>query len=137
MLLQTSFDELNNIISEKAQIKGLSLSYHSSDTATVSYLLNILGIASPSIKAKVKILSIEGGRITAEVDAGNVGDFILDKAKKILIEKTPEGLIEQFDGKQAVLNLDAIPDLKPVFENLAINSLSFSESDIFLDAALK
>jgi hypothetical protein len=33
MILQASFDELNNLISEKTQVKGLSLGYRSSDTA--------------------------------------------------------------------------------------------------------
>ena len=137
MQLQTTYDELNNIISEKTDLKGLSLSYCSSDTTTVSFILKILGIFNPSISAKVTIVSIEGSRVTASVDAGKVGDFVLDKAKKFLMEKTPEGLIESFDGKLAVVNLEAIPDLKSVFENVAVNSLSFTEDIICLDACLK
>ena len=137
MQLQTTYDELNNIISEKTDLKGLSLSYCSSDTTTVSFILKILGIFNPSISANVTIVSIEGSRVTASVDAGKVGDFVLDKAKKFLMEKTPEGLIESFDGKLAVVNLEAIPDLKSVFENVAVNSLSFTEDIICLDACLK
>ena len=136
MLLKASFDELNGIITDKAGVKGLSLGYVTPDTASVSYLLN-LGVCTPKISAKVKVVSIEGSRITAMIDAGNVGDFVLDKAKKLLLKKTPEGLIESFDDKVIVVNLEAIPDLKSVFDTLAVNGLSFEEDNILLDANLK
>ena len=136
MLLTTTFEELNDIISQKTPVKGLTLSYCSADTAKVSYALNILGF-SPSISADVKIVSIEGSRVTAEIDAGSVGRFILDRAKKRLLEKVPAGLIEQFDGKLAVLNLDAIPELKSVLQNVAVSSLSFTEDAVCLDANIK
>ena len=85
----------------------------------------------------MKIVSIEGSRVTAEVDAGNRGGFILDKTKKLLLEKTPEGLFEEFDGKHAVLNLEAIPEMKAVFDSVAVSSLSFTEDGVCLDASLK
>lgn len=137
MQLQATFDELNNIISEKTPVKGLSLSYFSPDTATVSFVVNILGLLSPSVSAKVKILSIEGSRVTAEVDAGSVGGWVLDKAKKPLLEKTPAGLIEQFEGKQVVLNLGAIPELKAVFDSISVGGMSFTEDAVCIDASLQ
>ena len=136
MILQAKFDELNEIVRRKASVKGLSLSYCSPDTAQVSFTLNILGM-SPSVSADVKIFSVEGSRVTAEVDAGNLGGFILDKARNLLLEKTPAGLVERFDGKQAVLNLEAIPELKSVFENVAVRGLSFTEDAVCLDASLR
>ena len=137
MQLQVSFDELNSLINQKTPVKGLSLSYHSADTATISYVANILGLLSPTLSAKVKIVSIEGSRVTAEVNAGNVGDWVLDKAKKYLMEKTPEGLLETFDGKRVVLNLDAIPEAKTVFEAIDVSGLSFTEDSVCLDASMK
>lgn len=133
MLLQASYNELNENISEKAQVKGLTLDYCSSDTAKVSYKLNILGM-SPSVSAKVRILSIEGSRITAEIHAGSIGDIIVSLVKKSLIKKTPEGLIESFDKKIAVVNLDAVPELQSVFENITVNSVSFTEENVVVDA---
>ena len=135
MILQTTFKELNDIINQKSPVKGLSLGYRSADTATVSFVLNILGF-SPSLSADVKIVSFEGSRVTAEIDAGNVGGFFLDKTKQLLLEKAPAGLIEQFDGKQAVLNLEAIPKLKNVLKNVTVSGLSFTEEAICLDANL-
>lgn len=135
MILQTTFKELNDIINQKSPVKGLSLGYRSPDTATVSFVLNLLGF-SPALSADVKIVSFEGSRVTAEIDAGNVGGFFLDKTKKILLEKAPAGLIEQFDGKQAVLNLEAIPELKNVLKNVTVSGLSFTEEAICLDANL-
>jgi len=82
-------------------------------------------------------MSIDGSHITAALDAGNVGDFVLDKAKKLIMDKTPEGLIEQFSDKVVVLNMDAIPELKAIFENVNINSLVFGENQVSLDANLK
>ena len=136
MILKASYDELNEVIAQKTPVKGLSLAYCDSDTTKVSFMLNILGM-SPSISAKVKVISIDGPKLTAEVTAGKVGDFVLDKAKKFLLEKTPEGLIESFDDKVAVVNLEAIPELKSVFDAIAVNDLSFTEEAVCLDAILK
>ena len=137
MILQAKFEELNEMIRQRTAAKGLTLAYHSPDTATVSFVLNFLGMMSPSVSANVKIVSIDGSRVTAEVDAGNLGGFILDKARRLLLEKTPAGLIERFDGKQVVLNLETVPELKSVFENVAVNGLSFTEDAVCLDASLK
>ena len=136
MILQASYHELNDIISDKAEIKGLTLSYCDTDTTKVTFMMNILGL-NPSISVKLKVISIEGTRVTAEVSAGKVGDFVLDKAKKFLMEKTPAGLIESFDDKCAVVNLGAFPELLPVFETINFNGLSFSEEAVFVDATLK
>ena len=136
MLIQASYSELNGIISQKTQMQGLSLNYCDTDTTKVTFMLNILGL-SPSISAKVKIVSIEDNRVTAEIDAGKVGDFVLDKAKKFLLEKTPEGLIESFDEKKAIVNLEAIPELKSVLEAMVVNDLSFTEDSVLLDTSLK
>ena len=137
MQLQVSFDELNSLISQKTPVKGLNLSYFAPDTATVSFVVHILGLLSPTVSARVTVVSIEGSRVTAEVDAGSMGGWILDKAKKPLAEKVPEGLIESFEGKRIVLNLSAIPDLKTVFESLAVNGLSFTEDAVCIDASMK
>ena len=136
MLLTVSYGELNSILHEKTRLNGLSLDYCDSDTTKVSFMLHILGL-NPSISAKVKVISIEGCRLTVEIDAGKVGDFVLDKARKFIVEKTPEGLLESFDDRLAVLNLEAIPDLKSVFETLTVNGVSFTEDTVCLDASLK
>ena len=137
MILKATFEELNNIISQKTPVKGLSLSYCAPDTATLTMVLSILGILNPSVSAKVKLVSIEGSRITAAIDAGNLGDFVLDKAKKPLLEKVPAGLIESFDNKVAVINLDALPELKSVFEAIEVGGISFTEEAVLLDASMK
>ena len=136
MLLQATYDEINGIIHQKTQLNGLSLNYCDAGSTKVSFMLHILGL-NPSISAKVRIVSIEGSRVTVEIDAGKVGDFVLEKAKKFILEKTPEGLLESFDDQQAVVNLEAIPDLKPVLESLTVNEISFTENAVCLDACLK
>ena len=137
MILQATYDELNAIIRQKSSVKNLSLSYHSPDTATVSMLLNVFGLISQPVSADVKLISVEGSRVTVEIDAGGLGNFVLDKARKPLLEKAPAGLVESFDGKQAVLNLEAVPELKTLFDTILINGISFSEDALCLDATLK
>lgn len=66
-------------------------------------MLHILGM-NPSTSVKVKVFSIKGCRLTVENDAGKVGDFVLDKARKFILEKTPEGLLDSFDDGLAVVN---------------------------------
>lgn len=136
MLLQATYNELNALIREKAQIEGLSLDFDASDTAKVSYDLKILGMTS-TVSFLVKVISIEGSRITAEIHAGCIGNFILDVAKKSIIQKTPEGLIESFDNKTAVVNLGAIPELQSVFDTLTVNNISFTERTVCLDGGVK
>ena len=92
---------------------------------------------SPSISAKVRIIAIEGSRIKAEIHAGSIGDIIVSLAKKSFMKKTPEGLIESFDNKIAVVNLDAIPEVQSVFENITVNSVSFTEENVVVDAIVK
>ena len=57
MILQASYNELNGIISDKAQIKGLTLSYCDADTTKVTFMLNILGL-TPSVSVKLKVISM-------------------------------------------------------------------------------
>ena len=136
MLLQVTYNELNGLIREKARIQGLTLDFDSSDTTKVSYGLKILGMTS-TVSFLVKVISIDGSRITAEIHAGCIGDFILDVAKKSLIQKTPEGLIESFDNKVAVVNLGAIPELQSVFDAITVNKLSFTEENVCVDGGVK
>ena len=137
MILQATYDELNAIIRQKSSVKNLSLSYRSHDTATVSMILNVFGLISQPVSADVKLISVEGSRVTVEIDAGGLGNFVLDKARKPLLEKAPAGLVESFDGKQAVLNLETVPELKTLFDTILINGISFSEDALCLDATLK
>ncbi len=137
MILQATYPELNDIISKKAPVKGLSLSYRSADTVTVTVSLNVLGFISQSVSADIRLLSVDGSRVTAEIDAGGLGNIVLDKAKDSILEKAPAGLVESLDNRVAVLNLEAVPQLKSLFETLTLRGLSFSEEALCLDAVLK
>ena len=99
--------------------------------------LNVLGFISQSVSADIRLLSVDGSRVTAEIDAGGLGNIVLDKAKDSILEKAPAGLVESLDNRVAVLNLEAVPQLKSLFETLTLRGLSFSEEALCLDAVLK
>jgi len=136
MVLKVPFEEVNGIIADKTPVKGLTVSYHSADAARVSYAVRLLGLSVFSVSANVRIISISESRVTAEVDTGSVSGFLLNKAKKHILEKVPEGLVELFDGKRAVLNLDAIPDLKSFFDNIAVNGMYFTKDAVCVEASV-
>ena len=53
------------------------------------------------------------------------------------VHLTVEGLVEDFSGGQAVLNLGALEPVKALSEKLQINSLLFREEGMCLDADIK
>lgn len=138
MILQATFDELNSLIGQKTPVKGLTLSYHAPDTATVTMVLHILGILHPSVSARVKIVYVDGSRITTELETGTFSGIILDKARKYLIEKTPAGLIEETGDKHIlILNLDVLPELKTLFETVNVGGIAFTEQAVRIEASMK
>lgn len=100
MLLQATYNELNAIISDKARIKGLTLDYCSSDTAKVSYKFSILGM-KPTVSCRIQITSIEGSRITADINAGSIGDLVFEAITVNNITFTEENVLLDANLKQS------------------------------------
>ncbi len=57
-------------------------------------------------------------------------------ASRKLLDKLPEGLVESFQSGRAVLCLDAVPQLKTLFEHLTVNDISFYDQSLRIDASL-
>lgn len=140
MILQASYNEINDIIRQKSG-QDVQIAYKGADSLNVSFTASvkvpILGQVAKTFSAVLHLLSIDGTRITAEIDTGSLGATILNHLKSVLLAKVPDGLVENFDGKRIVLNLSAIPQTKAVFDNLDVNKLTISENAVYVDASMK
>ena len=141
MILSTSYDELARLIREKSG-QTIGIQYKDSDTLTLSYdaTISLPIINKPvthTVSADVQVVEMALPRVVLQLDAGRAGNVALDMASKKLLEKLPAGLVESFTDGRAVLNLDAAPRLKPLFDRLKINGLSFYSTSLGLDAELR
>ena len=89
------------------------------------------------MSADVRLAELSFPRVTLQLDAGGAGNMALDMASGMLLKRLPEGLVEDFSGGQAVLNLGALEPVKALSEKLQINSLLFREEGMCLDADIK
>ncbi|MBR0224213.1 MAG: hypothetical protein IJL93_08070 [Bacteroidales bacterium] len=141
MILSASYDEITRLVREKSG-QSIGIRYKDIDTLTLSYeaSIPIPVISRPlthTLSADVQLLELAPPRAVLQFDAGRAGNLALDMASRKLLEKLPAGLVEDFSGGRAVLNLDAVPQLKALFMRLQVNSLSFYSTSLSLDAALR
>ena len=141
MILSISYDEISALVREKSgQVIGLQ--YKDSDTLTLRYDATIpLPVfnrpITHTVAADVRVVELNLPHAVLQVDAGRAGNLALDMASQTLLAKLPAGLVENFSGGRAVLNLAAVPRLAALFERMKVNSLSFYSNSLSLDADLK
>lgn len=141
MILSASYDEINRLVREKSG-QTIGIQYKDIDTLTLSYeaSIPIPVISRPlthTVSADVQLVELALPRVVLQFDAGKAGNLALDMASRKLLERLPAGLVEEFTGGRAVLNLDAVPQLRTLLARLQVNSLSFYSTSLSLDAALK
>ena len=141
MILSATYNEISRLVQEKTG-QSIGLQYKSADTLTVSYDAVIpLPIfnrpISRTLTADVRLVELACPRAVLQVDAGLAGNMAMDMASQKLLSKLPAGLVEQFSGGRAVLNLNAVPQLKALFDRMNVNTLSFYSSSLSVDADLK
>lgn len=141
MILSASYDEINRLVREKSG-QTIGIQYKDIDTLTLSYeaSIPIPVISRPlthTVSADVQLVELALPRVVLQFDAGKAGNLALDMASRKLLERLPAGLVEEFTGGRAVLNLDAVSKLRTLLARLQVNSLSFYSTSLSLDAALK
>ena len=140
MILSVSYDEISALVREKSgQVIGIR--YKDADTLTLSYeaSISLPVINRPithTVAADVRVVELDMPRAVLQIDAGKAGNMALDMASQKLLAKLPAGLVEEFAGGRAVLNLAAVPQLQTLFERLKVNNLSFYSTSLNLDATL-
>ena len=141
MTLSATYDEISRLLREKSG-QQIGFRYKDTDTLTVSFeasipipLLN--RPLTHTVSADVRLAELAFPRVTLQLDAGGAGNMALDMASGMLLKRLPEGLVEDFSGGQAVLNLGALEPVKALSEKLQINRLLFREEGMCLDADIK
>ena len=141
MTLSATYDEISRLLREKSG-QQIGFRYKDADTLTVSFeasipipLLN--RPLTHTVSADVRLAELAFPRVTLQLEAGGAGNMALDMASGMLLKRLPEGLVEDFSGGQAVLNLGALEPVKALTEKLQINSLLFREEGMCLDADIK
>ena len=88
MILQASYNEINDIIRQKSG-HDVRIAYKNADTLIVSFMASvkvpIWGLVTKSFSADLHLLSVNGSRITADIDTGCLGAVILIQLKSVLI----------------------------------------------------
>ena len=141
MILSVSYDEICQIVREKSgQVIGIQ--YKDVDTLTLTYeaSISLPVINRPithTVTADIRVAELDLPRAVLQLDAGRAGNLALDMASQKILAKLPPGLVEEFSGGRAVLNLAAVPQLQSLFERMKVNSLSFYSSSLSLDATLQ
>ena len=140
MILSASYDELSRLFREKSG-QSLGLRYKDADTLTFIYdatiTLPILNKpVTHTINVDMRVVEFAPPRAVLQFDAGPAGNMALDMASRKLLDKLPEGLVESFQSGRAVLCLDAVPQLKTLFEHLTVNDISFYDQSLRIDASL-
>ena len=139
MVIQISFEEINSLIRKTG--KPLGISYKDTNTFTVTYLatvnLPMLGEKTKSFSVDVRIVSVSSPRIYLSLDTRAMATFALDKAKSYILSKTPQGLIERFDGRDIILNLAALPQARSVLDMADVNNLIAAQGMLYIEASLK
>ena len=141
MILSASYDEIARLIREKSG-QHIGIQYKNADTLTLTYEASIpIPILNRplthTVAADVQLVGLNLPHVVLLLDAGKTGNLAMDMVTKPLIAKLPEGLVEHFSGGRAELNLAAVPRLNALFERMKVNSLSFYNTSISLDAELK
>lgn len=139
MKLSATYDELMALVREKSG-QNIGIHYKDADTLTLSYdmalTIPLLGRSlSRTLSADLHVEEVALPHAVVRIDAGVAG-AALDLASGQLLRKLPQGLVESFSGGRAVLNLDAVPKLKNLFEKVRVNGLQFDPDAISLDAEL-
>ena len=141
MILSTTYDEITRLVREKSG-QQIGIRYKDVDTLTLSYnaTIPIPILNRPlthQISADVQVAEFAPPRVVLQLNAGAAGNLALDMASQKLLSKLPEGLVESFSGGRATLNLEAVPQLKALFERLRLERLVFYDSSLSLEGELK
>lgn len=137
MEVRIKYTEIEGFIKQNFQ-KEVGLTYVDPSTVSVSTKIKVFAFVK-NVGVDLKVEKLEGS-ILHLVYSGKLGiEMLISPAisflKKLVPEKT--NLISQGTGNRVFVNLAEIDQLKAVLDKVELQSISFDENHIIVEAALK
>ncbi|MBR1784586.1 MAG: hypothetical protein IJ760_04000 [Bacteroidales bacterium] len=125
MELRITFDELSNIIEQKAG-RRLPVVYGGPHTVRVSYDVNVL-FSSASVGLDLTVESVNNGNITLAYNGGMGIDFMVRQALSMAKKKPGGEMIEQLDGNRLLLALGKNGQAGSLLDHIDLRDIRFDE----------
>ena len=137
MEVRIEYAEIEGFIKQNFQ-KEVGLTYVDPSTVSVSTRIRVFAFAR-NVGVDLKVEKLEGS-ILHLVYSGKFGiELLISPAISFLKRLVPEktNLISQGTGNRVFVNLAEIDQLKAVLDKVELQSISFDETHVIVEAALK
>lgn len=137
MEVRIKYTEIEGFIKQNFQ-KEVGLTYVDPSTVSVSTRIQVFAFAR-NVGVDLKVEKLEGS-ILHLVYSGKLGiELLISPAISFLKRLVPEktNLISQGTGNRVFVNLAEIDQLKAVLDKVELQSISFDETHVIVEADLK
>ena len=136
MLLSFPYSEINEMLQKRSDTP-VSIGFAAPGTLRITYNagsgIPLLGGLSKGLSIEIKFLGINDNRASIELMAGAIPGFLLSQARGMIESKLPSGMLEEFDGHLAVLNLTASPQIATLLQRFELRGVDINEGCVSLD----
>ena len=137
MEVRIKYTEIEGFIKKNFQ-KEVGVAYVDPSTVSVSTKIKVFAFVK-NVGVDLKVEKLEGS-ILHLVYSGKLGiELLISPAISFLKRLVPEktNLISQGTGNKVFVNLDEIDKLKAVLDKVELQSISFDETHVIVEAGLK
>lgn len=137
MEVRIKYTEIEGFIKKNFQ-KEVGLAYVDPSTVSVSTKIKVFAFVK-NVGVDLKVEKLEGSKLPL-VYSGKLGiELLISPAISFLKRLVPEktNLISQGTGNKVFVNLAEIDQLKAVLDKVELQSISFDETHVIVEAGLK
>ena len=137
MEVKIKYTEIEGFIKKNFQ-KEVGLAYVDPSTVSVSTKIKVFAFVK-NVGVDLKVEKLEGSKLPL-VYSGKLGiELLISPAISFLKRLVPEktNLISQGTGNKVFVNLAEIDQLKAVLDKVELQSISFDETHVIVEAGLK
>ena len=137
MEVRIKYTEIEGFIKKNFQ-KEVGVAYVDPSTVSVSTKIKVFAFVK-NVGVDLKVEKLEGSKLPL-VYSGKLGiELLISPAISFLKRLVPEktNLISQGTGNKVFVNLDEIDQLKAVLDKVELQSISFDETHVIVEAGLK
>ena len=142
MRLSITYQEISNIVKQKTG-RDIAISFKEQNIITATYKISVnvplfKKPVSKDVSVNVQVLEFKDNQLIIRIDVGCAGNFAISAVQDYLVKYIP---IDVFHGatdrRTFVVDLCRIKQLKPVLEQIDINSLDIFPEEISIDGTMK